>query len=498
MVRVGLEDVPYLEGVMRHPGQEKIHFTDWHRFVANWGRRTGKTIAAAAEVMWVLIQPQTRIWILAPAYDLTDRVFEYVYKWCIEDRVLDKIVGQGAITGSSFPEKGPRYIKTRWGSSVKCRSAESETNIGEQLDLVVIDEAARVPRLVWEQDLEATTTDRKGRALFTSTPRGQNYFFELHQRGETPKFAAMGWASSTFATWENPFMDAGYVREKEQQLPPDVFRREFGASFEHFSGLIYPTFRDSYFDFDSPGTGGHLFNASELRLPLDRLTIYRAGDIGVEHPTYWCWAAVGPLTIGNFQGSEDDVWIFREYMGKSGVPHPEHAKAVRDLSAGLKIYESWLPPDAWKTHKVNEDAALNKSVAEVYQDHGIDCREANNDVRYGIDKVRTYLKATIEDAPAHGRVFISDQCVALRNCKKNYVWQEAAMQRPGKERDSPERPRKYQDDPADGARYLLAMEPRFDATSASQNFYRYGTPDPPPTEKHGGPANVRIMGGLLG
>lgn len=498
MVRVGTEDVPYLEGVMRHPGQEAIHFTEWERFVANWGRRTGKTIAAAAEVMWTLIQPQTRIWILAPAYDLTDRVFEYVHKWCVEDRVLDKIAGQGAITHASFPEKGPRYIKTRWGSSVKCRSAESETNIGEQLDLVVIDEAARVPRLVWDQDLEATTTDRKGKALFTSTPRGQNYFYEFHERGKTPKFHALGWRSSTFATWDNPFMDPAYVRSKESQLPPDVFRREFGASFEHFTGLILPEFRDLAFDFNEPGVGGHLFSPRRLELPLNSMTVYRGGDVGSEHPTVWLWGAVGALNVGEMQGHPDDLWVFRGYFGAPGSSHVEHAKACASCESGLKVYDGWISPDAARKHRVNEGQE-DRSIDDVYREHGLYCRAANDDVKYGIDVMRTYLRSTLEASPSHGRIFISEDLPELRNCLKNYVWQEPAAFRPGKERDSPERPRKYKDDAADALRYLTATEPR--AVSAffrkDDKPPRYGTPDMP-AQKRASRSNVRVMGGLYG
>ena len=194
----------------------------------------------AAEAFYVLTVPDTRTWIIAPTYDLTDRVFEYIWKWAVKDQVWEQLGYENPITARGFPSQGTRYIRTAWGAYIKCRSADSGANIGEQLDLVLMDEAARVNKDVWESDLKPALVDRKGRALFISTPRGRNYFHKLYKRGEEPETVAQGWRSSTFRTWDNPFVDPAYVKEEQETMDDTTFRREFGASFEHFSGLIYP------------------------------------------------------------------------------------------------------------------------------------------------------------------------------------------------------------------------------------------------------------------
>lgn len=498
------DSISYLEGVLEHPGSSQIHFSAWRYYVGNWGRRTGKTLAAAAEVCWEATKPGARVWIIAPTYELTDRVFEYVHRWIVGDRVLDKIAGTNQVKSHSFSEKGQRYIKFKNGGFIRCRSAESGANVGEQLDLIVMDEAARIHPLVWEQDLEPTTIDRKGRVLFISTPRGRNWFYDLHERQKAHETYQKGWRSSTFRTWDNPFNDPSWIRSKEAETTPDVFRREYGASFEHFEGLIYSKYRDSYHDFENPGMGGHLFNPRELELPLNRMTLYRAGDVGSEHPTVWGIAAVGAIHHKNFHGHEDDVWLFRRYGGESNVSHPEHARALTRISGSLPIYDTFISPDAKRTHKVNDDPELNKSIWDVYEDNGVLLTAANNDYDYGVDTVKAYLASTLNANTSRGRFFISEDLKGTRDGFLGYTW-KAPHHRMGQEVDSPQRPRKYKDDDMDMVRYLLASNPCFVDPRITGQYRelqsdqeRYGHPRRPAGNPRSRPGRVRVMGGLRG
>ena len=127
--------ISYLEGVMKHPGQKLIHFQDWMYLVLDWGRRTGKTIGAAAEAVWELSKDNRKIWIVAPTYELTDRVFEIVYKWV----VLDNCFGGKAVIRSA-KSKDARYIQMRWGSIIRGKSADAPASLlGDQTDLIIMD-----------------------------------------------------------------------------------------------------------------------------------------------------------------------------------------------------------------------------------------------------------------------------------------------------------------------------------------------------------------------
>ena len=67
------------------------------------------------------------------------------------------------------------------GGFIACKSADNPQRLrGEGLDFIVIDEAAFVKPEVWQEVLRPTLTERKGSALFISTPLGiGNWFYDL-------------------------------------------------------------------------------------------------------------------------------------------------------------------------------------------------------------------------------------------------------------------------------------------------------------------------------
>ena len=64
------------------------------------------------------------------------------------------------------------YIKLAGlNSEVWVKSADRpESLVGEGIDHLVIEEAAKIRKIVWEQYLRPTLADRAGWALFTTTP----------------------------------------------------------------------------------------------------------------------------------------------------------------------------------------------------------------------------------------------------------------------------------------------------------------------------------------
>ena len=64
-----------------HDGQKKLHFPEKDaRFtVAVCGRRWGKSVAASKEIEAVITQPKKRAWVVAPSYQLAEKVFREVW-----------------------------------------------------------------------------------------------------------------------------------------------------------------------------------------------------------------------------------------------------------------------------------------------------------------------------------------------------------------------------------------------------------------------------------
>ena len=164
-----------------HKGQELLHNApDSARFIVGCcGRRWGKSHSAAREAEVYLTQPGKVIWVVSPNYNTSEKIFRIVY----EDMVIKK-----GYKPTQYSAK-EQILKFEWdgGASMLCgKSAEiPSTLIGEGCDLVIIDEAAKIKNLkkIWEMYLRPTLSDKKGKAIFISTPDGYSYFHELYLRG---------------------------------------------------------------------------------------------------------------------------------------------------------------------------------------------------------------------------------------------------------------------------------------------------------------------------
>jgi len=111
---------------------------------------------------------------------------------------------------------------------------------GRKYKRVVINEAAQIAGLqdAWEQVIRPTLTDYIGDAWFASTPRGQNYFWRLWERGQD----AIGfpdWKSWVYPTSTNPYISADEIEAARNELPGRVFEQEYLASFIDREGAVF-------------------------------------------------------------------------------------------------------------------------------------------------------------------------------------------------------------------------------------------------------------------
>jgi predicted phage terminase large subunit-like protein len=204
-----------------HARQSEILADETRYRVLCCGRRWGKTRLAAVAAASAALRGG-RVWWLAPTYQTS----------LIGFRLVKGMVS--AIPGVECRD-GDRSIRLL-GGSIWFKSADSGDGglRGEGLDLVIFDEAAFCPREAWEQQIRPALADRKGRAIFISTPnREGDWFHEAFMRGQLD---GSGWRSWHLPSWSNPYLDADEIDEARQGLPSIVFRREFGAEFVSAAG----------------------------------------------------------------------------------------------------------------------------------------------------------------------------------------------------------------------------------------------------------------------
>jgi len=215
-----------------HPAQQEI-LDGMKRFtVINAGRRFGKSKFCAYLVLRELLASNRKIWVVAPTYDLTRRIFNYVEFW------ITKCFPRNIFKAVTAPT--PRITSTTH-SILEGRSTENILSLmGDELDLVILDEASSMSPNIWQTYLYPSLMNREGRAFFISTPKGQNWFFRLYIKAKkNPKYA-----SFKFESKDNPSNSLEEIEEAKNTLPKAVFDQEYQAMFLSNAAAVFRNVRD--------------------------------------------------------------------------------------------------------------------------------------------------------------------------------------------------------------------------------------------------------------
>jgi len=96
---------------------------------------------------------------------------------------------------------------------------------GRKYARVVIDEAAMIAPLeeAWQAVIRPTLTDYAGDAWFLSTPKGQNYFAALYDKGQQ---AEGDWQSWRMPSHQNPHLPPSELVALQDELPALVYAQE--------------------------------------------------------------------------------------------------------------------------------------------------------------------------------------------------------------------------------------------------------------------------------
>lgn len=200
---------------MMHPAQMDIHRSDARFRVACLGRRAGKTRLGVMECLDAAASGK-RAWWVAPTYKMSE------VGW----RPLTMLARQ---IPAADVLRTDRVICLPGGGSVTVRSSDNPQSLrGDGLDLVVLDEAAYGQASAWYEALRPALSDKLGRALFLSTPKGLNYFYELYNKGRDGDGEWESWRMPTSA---NPFILPEEIEAARKSLPERVFRQEYLAEF---------------------------------------------------------------------------------------------------------------------------------------------------------------------------------------------------------------------------------------------------------------------------
>lgn len=232
--RAFFEDLGYTP----HPGQLEIHLATEPRRVVACGVRWGKTLCAAMEGLTAAMEPAERSigWVVAPTYDLADRVFREIQLLAMT-HLRHRII--------SMKDSERRLILRNMAggiSEVRGKSADNPVSLlGEGLDWLIVDEASRLKPTIWQSHLSQRLLDKQGWALLISTPKGKGYFYDLFRRGRSDDSQ---WRSWNYPSRTNPLLDAELIEQERSRLPARVFEQEYGAKFIEGAGAVFRNVRE--------------------------------------------------------------------------------------------------------------------------------------------------------------------------------------------------------------------------------------------------------------
>lgn len=170
-----------------------------------------------------------KCWVVAPTYELTGKVFEYITRFLLAvDRSFAQYISGG--TGR------PYQLKISESVWIQCKSTtEPMSLLGEELDLCILDEAALIPEKVYYQYIYPLTIakSRNTRTFLISTPRGKNWFQKLFIRLKKEN------AAFRFTTLDGVETDETALEKIRQTTSDLLFRQEYLAEFLDEAGTVF-------------------------------------------------------------------------------------------------------------------------------------------------------------------------------------------------------------------------------------------------------------------
>ncbi len=376
------------------PAQTEI-VRDRHRFrVVDCGRRFGKTTLASLEIAGKAVSKNdARVCYVAPTYQQARDIL-----W----RDLKRTLRPAAL--SINESRLEIEVRTKDGGTglVWLRGWESiETLRGQRFDFLVLDEVASMRNfwLHWQEVLRPTLTDTRGEALFLSTPKGYNHFYDLYGLERTdPDFK-----SFHFTSYDNPHIPPEEIEAAKRQLTEDRFAQEYLADFRKVHGLVYK-------DFDRQR---HVTTT----LPTNRAERILGVDFGFTNPT-------AVLTID--KDRDGTYFVVSEWYkpGKTNIEVVEYARSQQPNA----IYPDPAEPDR----------------IEEMRRHSLNVRDVSKDIEAGVTKVQELFRAN--------RIKVHPSCVNLISELESYAYPE---RKPNQ--NEAETPVKENDHACDALRYALFM-----------------------------------------
>jgi len=190
-------------------------------------------------------EPNTTTCFISPIYSQARKVMEEMYDAIKDSDIIERV------NFSNFE------IKLKTGSKVLFKSAEREDGLrGYTFDYLIIDEAAYIMESAWKRAIQPTVFIKGKKVLLFSTPRGRDWFYNIHKMGEDPEFKQ--YSSCRMSYEGNPYVNIEEIESAKRALPEAIFRAEYLGEFLEGESSVFTNFNNNIFD-KYPRPQGQIF-----------------------------------------------------------------------------------------------------------------------------------------------------------------------------------------------------------------------------------------------
>jgi len=230
---------PHYWQTLFHTMQTDGNLTRFRHLVA--GRRGGKTLSAAWEMVYYLLHPEQfhrdaygreddrplNVWVLTRDYPAGLPALL---------TVRDVLKKAGLEAGVEYKEnRGHRWFEFSNGSFLQFKTADEPDSLrGAGLDILWIDEAAFVPNNRAWNVVSPALGDKPGILITTTTPSGKNWFYDEFWSADALADPDVGRVE--YWSIDNPHFATKEWNRYKRSYHPLLFKQEFCASFDAMSG----------------------------------------------------------------------------------------------------------------------------------------------------------------------------------------------------------------------------------------------------------------------
>lgn len=343
-----------------------------YRFItAVLNRRTGKTWISNVIGHLVTLVPGSNMLIIAPNYALA------TISWEIQQRLVKLFDIETERNNSK-----DRILELSNGSTIRMGSVgQADSVVGRSYDLIIFDEAAINDdgADVFAVQLRPTLDKPNSKAIFISTPRGKNWFYNFYKYGFADDVRYKTWASIRSTYHDNPRASLEDILDAKNTLTEAEFAQEYESDFIALEGQIYRLNKANIIEVDK----------SALHIE----DIIGGLDLGFKDPT----AFVVILCDGH------NYYIVDEYL--------ENQKTTSIYAENIR-----KKIDEHNIDLIYIDSAAQQTKYDLAYDYDISTVNAKKSVTDGIG----YVASLIE----HDRLFVDRSCIHTLESLDNYRWDD--------------------------------------------------------------------------